>query len=61
MMGPGSRARERDKPMEIDQTTFDEIAAADVQNTNHRDDLFQLFSNLLQNPVVTDDHKRHSR
>lgn len=43
------------------QVSFDEVAGTDVDDTNDGDDLFQLFSDLLQDAIVTDDYEGHPR
>lgn len=43
------------------QVAFDVVFGTDVLNRDHRDDLLQLFANLLLDPLVPHDDKRHPR
>ena len=43
------------------QVAFDKITAADIQHSNNRDDLLQLFADLFQDAIVAHDHEGHSR
>ena len=43
------------------EIAFDVIVGADIQHTHNRDDFLELFADLVEDLVVADNDKRHSR
>ncbi len=43
------------------QVAFDVVPRADVDDSDHGHDLFQLLAHLLQDPIVAHDHEGHAR